>query len=411
MNCTASLLADTRYVNQNFFTRCRPKYYDISKSQIMDVKVIGAKGDGVTNDGPVLNAILQNAANLSSIVYFPFGVYVVWDTLKVPFGSRIIGQAWSQIMGKGSNFQNELEPRAVIKVGEPGNVGIVEIQDMLFTASGNTAGAVLMEWNVHESTQGSAGLWANIFLGMIQTESPYYQPVPKAPLPFMPGTFPDDPTFEDCPAVYLLGAGLYSWFSDYSQDYLETENCQQRGFHIKESNDIWIYNLCTKAIEEMITPVKELATLASDNRNGFLSSILAWIYPPGSSYIEDLTATCQTALSQTIKCHAKLQGWQQLTMRGSLENVTFTDELCDAGCGKSLRAYYEGVTAACHGQNLTVRAGVTFPERVGGTIWTSYNETCLKDPFTGEYCNGISALFPIVWLLASLSRGQAKIPC
>jgi hypothetical protein len=69
-----------------------------------------------------------------------------------------------QIMGTGSKFQNELEPRAVVKVGEPGDIGVVEIQDMLFTVSGKTAGAVLMEWNVHESTQGSAGLWGKFIL-------------------------------------------------------------------------------------------------------------------------------------------------------------------------------------------------------------------------------------------------------
>ena len=46
-----------------------------------------------TDVGPVLNVILQNAANLTSIVYFPFGVYVVKDILNVPVGSRIIGQA------------------------------------------------------------------------------------------------------------------------------------------------------------------------------------------------------------------------------------------------------------------------------------------------------------------------------
>ncbi|KAL3483769.1 pectate lyase superfamily protein-domain-containing protein [Aspergillus germanicus] len=423
MNRTASLLAETGYVNRNFFTRRRPKYYDIGKSQIM---------------------------------------------------------------GNGSNFQNELEPRAVIKVGEPGDVGIVEIQDMLFTVSGNTAGAVLMEWNVHESTQGSAGLWdshfrmeniwvwvadhdldkitqdqidvyvahgyqlpraRDILLGMIQTESPYYQPVPKAPQPFTSGTFPDDPTFDDCPTgsstcavswavriidsetIYLLGAGLFSWFSDYSQDCLETENCQQRGFHIEESNDIWIYNLCTKVIEEMITPVKELVTLATDNRNGFLSSILAWvrnssdttigqrelggfqIYLPGSAYIEDLTATCQTALTQTTKCHAKLQGWQELTMRGSLDNVTLTDELCDAGCGMSLRNYYDAVTATCHDQNITVSAGITFPERPGGTIWTGYNKTCLKDPSTGEYCNDIINTFTIVDTYEAIPIDKLCSPC
>ncbi|KAL2844510.1 pectate lyase superfamily protein-domain-containing protein [Aspergillus pseudoustus] len=504
MNRTNSLLAETGYVKPNFPTRCRPKYHDIGKSQIMDVKVLGAKRDGVTDDGPVLNAILQNAANLSSI-------------------------AWSQIMAKGSKFGNELEPRVMVKVGEPGDVGIVEIQDILFTVSGATAGAVLMEWDVHESTQGSAdthfraggaigsalqaeecpklsgsvnpackaaslllhltpkssaymeNVWvwvadheldkitqdqidihvargvfvesqgptwlygtasehcvfyqyqlslpANVLLGMIRTESPYYQPAPKAPKPFTLGIFPNDPTFDNCPSdsttcavtwavrilgsetVYLLGAGLYSWFSDYSQACLDTDNCQERGFHIEESNDIWIYNLCTKAIVEMTTPVKELVTLAVDNRNGFLSCILAWVrkssdttigqrefegfqvYSPDSPMIDGLTDTCQTALTQTIKCHTKLRGWQQPTMRRSLGNATLTDEVCDAGCGRALRAYYVAVTAACQGQNFTVPAGVTFPERAGGTIWTAYNETCLKDPSTDEYCTDVINAF------------------
>lgn len=62
-------------------------------------------------------------------------------------------------MASGSKFQDELHPRVAVKVGNEGDVGIVEIQDMLFTVSGDIAGVVLMEWNVYESTQGSAGLW------------------------------------------------------------------------------------------------------------------------------------------------------------------------------------------------------------------------------------------------------------
>lgn len=38
----------------------------------------------------------------------------------------------------------------------------------------------------------------DIVLGMIQTESPYFQPTPKAPQPFTTGLFKDDPTFDDC---------------------------------------------------------------------------------------------------------------------------------------------------------------------------------------------------------------------
>ncbi|KAK7423088.1 hypothetical protein QQZ08_009255 [Neonectria magnoliae] len=135
----------------------------------------------------------------------------------------------------------------------------------------------------------------NIVMGMIQTESPYYQPVPVAPKLFRTGIFPDDPTFSECKAddgrcysswalrvvdstaVYVLGAGLYSWFSDYSQACLDTNDCQRRGVEIQQSSDLWIYNLCTKAIIEMVTPAGGIATIAKDNMNGFLSSILAWL--------------------------------------------------------------------------------------------------------------------------------------
>jgi hypothetical protein len=135
----------------------------------------------------------------------------------------------------------------------------------------------------------------NILMAMIQIESPYYQPVPLAPNPFTPGAFPDDPLFNDCKSnplkcavswavciinsssVWILGSGLYSFYSDYSQDCLKTENCQQRGFEIEQSSDIWIYNLCTKAIIEMVTLFQGVPTYAQDNVNGFLSSILAWL--------------------------------------------------------------------------------------------------------------------------------------
>jgi hypothetical protein len=34
---------------------------------------------------------------------------------------------------------------------------------MMFTVKGNTAGAVLMDWNVHEESQASAAMWDVIF--------------------------------------------------------------------------------------------------------------------------------------------------------------------------------------------------------------------------------------------------------
>lgn len=90
--------------------------------------------------------------------YFPYGFYLVKDTLRVPVGCKIIGQAWPSIVAGGPNFQGEANPRPLVQVGRTGGSGIVEIQDLMITHSGATVGAVMMEWNVRESTPGSAGL-------------------------------------------------------------------------------------------------------------------------------------------------------------------------------------------------------------------------------------------------------------
>lgn len=144
---------------KQFFTRRRPKYDDLGRSEIIDAKAKGARGDGKTDDTAVLNYIFSAAANMSAVVYLPFGVYLIKDTIEIPVGSRIIGQAWPQIMATGPKFENALKPRVAVRVGRPGQAGVIEVQSVMFTVKGATAGAVMMEWNVHETIQGSAGLW------------------------------------------------------------------------------------------------------------------------------------------------------------------------------------------------------------------------------------------------------------
>lgn len=125
----------------NLFTRRRPQYADIGHSQVFDVKACGAKGDPVTDDTIILNSLFIVAANLSSIVYIPHGVSKVTDALKIPKGSRIVGQAWSQMMATGAKFQDADHPLVAVQVGDEGDVGVVEIQDLRFTVSGPTAGS------------------------------------------------------------------------------------------------------------------------------------------------------------------------------------------------------------------------------------------------------------------------------
>lgn len=43
----------------------------------------------------------------------------------------------------------------------------------------------------------------DIYLGMIQTESPYFQPDPRAPLPFDTGLFTNDSNFHHCPLAAI----------------------------------------------------------------------------------------------------------------------------------------------------------------------------------------------------------------
>ncbi|KAL3438555.1 pectin lyase-like protein [Aspergillus tetrazonus] len=486
--------------------------------------------------------ILARGANMSSIVFFPYGVYVIKDTLKIPRNSRILGQAWSQIMATGSRFEDARNPRVAVKVGNAGDVGIVEIQDLLFTVSGPTAGAVLVEWNIHESAQGSAGLWdsnfrvggaagsdlqakdcpkesasvnksciaaalmlrltysssayleivwvwtadhdldvvsqdqvdvysargiliesqgptwlygtasehqvfyqyelyqaKDIVLGMIQTESPYYQPVPPAPQPFTPGLFPGDPDFSNCTvtstacpsawgmrildssSVHLLGAGFYSWFSDYSQDCVDKDYCQDRIFQIEESYDVWIYNLVTKAISEMVSPVGEVPTYAKDNKNGFLSSLFAWVRGPkevigsreirgfciwdsnsDSDALKGLPNACKTSLTQLVKCDPYALMFLDETYRGSLENATLTDSVCDESCAASLKSWFDNVDSTCAGYNVSGSAATKY----GGQVWSGWNETCLRDSTSGEYCNDVIAGFSAVDFLQDMPKDE-----
>jgi len=47
----------------------------------------------------------------------------------------------------------------MLRVGDVGDVGEVEMQDLIFTTKGPTPSAILVEWNIQASSPGSAGLW------------------------------------------------------------------------------------------------------------------------------------------------------------------------------------------------------------------------------------------------------------
>ncbi|KAI1872594.1 hypothetical protein JX265_005474 [Neoarthrinium moseri] len=110
----------------------------------------------------------------------------------------------------------------------------------------------------------------NVLAGLVQTESPYYQPTPKAPAPFTDtlGIFLGDPDFDcgsiefdgcdsswglvlsDSKDIYIAAAGIYSWFSTYSQDCIDLHECQKALVLVTDNDSgVRLQNLITIGAE------------------------------------------------------------------------------------------------------------------------------------------------------------------
>ncbi|KAK9444818.1 exo-1,3-beta-D-glucanase [Metarhizium brunneum] len=352
------------------------------------------------------------------------GSYIVTGTIHVPSHALITGEVWSQIVASDHFFQDMKNPKPMVKVGNDGDQGTVEISDMLFTSTESLPGLVLMEWNVAAEEQGSVAMFdahfrvggaygsskyptlrsllsrgihqckstavfleltripgaclaasmlfhvtpkangyfenvwgwvadhdlddpkntrvtvavargflieskdgptwlygtasehsilyqynfyntGNLFAGMIQTESPYFQctDATSSPGPFKDslGVFSNDPDFsETCNGsklqcdfswaamfsqvsnVTIAGAGLYSWFDAYDQSVcVDVQNCQQRLIFDQGGNgELWVFNLVTIGSVEMISDDSGAIETAKENTRAnahpFWSALAVW---------------------------------------------------------------------------------------------------------------------------------------
>ncbi|KAJ7702300.1 beta-1,3-glucanase [Mycena rosella] len=383
----ASLLDSTGKI----FGKTHPQYAHYHVNQFVSVRDHGATGDGETDDTTAINAILCKYAG-SKIVFFDAGTYIVSSTITIPAGSRIVGEAWSVISGAGRAFQDQNNPQVVVRVGDPGSRGVVEISDIIFSTVGPAPGAIVVEWNVKETTQGSAGTWdthirlggaagtnlemaqclpGNLkgdvsrcmaafmalhltcdstaylegmwvwladhtldedgvslltifsgrgilsesqgpvwmigtasehhvlyqysllnakahYMGLIQTETPYFQPYSSPmPYPFQITSEYGDPEFpadmnsawavvvQSSSDILIFGANLYSFYSNYSQECLQTRNCQSQIFNIVNST-VYIYSLATVSSTFQLSVDGKGVVAEKDNNNGFASTVTVW---------------------------------------------------------------------------------------------------------------------------------------
>lgn len=128
------------------------------------------------------------------------------------------------------------------------------------------------------------------FGGFMQSETPYFQPNPVNPTPFVFNSALDDPQFTNCQndtsavpckeswglrvvnskGVLVYSTGFYSFFQNYDQTCVGTQNCQENMIRL-EGSQVDMYAVTTKAAVNMIlddnldgTPI-----LDADNRDNF----------------------------------------------------------------------------------------------------------------------------------------------
>ena len=394
----ASLLSGGKY-----YTRSKPQYNTLSTASFVTVRSAGAKGDGVADDTTAFQNAINSARAAGKVLYVDAGTYRVTRTLLVPAGSRIVGEAYPVILSSGAFFANVNAPQPVVRVGNPGNTGVVEWSDMIVSTQGSQPGAVLVQWNLASSTAAPSGMWdvharvggfagsklqkadcptsqsytntkcwaaatlmhitksaaglylennwlwtadhdvedpaltqisvyvarglliestvggiwcwgtgsehnqryqfnlfntKNIFMGLIQSETAYYQPQPTANLPYPKNLTQGDPDFGYyCPSgapascsmafgllvqkstgVAVYGAGHYSFFNNYGlacSAFGAATKCQPRivQYDSAATRNLGIYGLSTVGSQSMVN--RDLTSLTdwSDNAGAYQSTL------------------------------------------------------------------------------------------------------------------------------------------
>ncbi|KAJ5128084.1 exo-beta-1-3-glucanase [Penicillium atrosanguineum] len=147
----------------------------------------------------------------------------------------------------------------------------------------------------------------DVYMGFIQTETPYYQPNPPAPAPFTVVSSLNDPNFStSCSGqssncndawglrivssdnILVYGAGLYSFFNNYDGSRLDPfpsdlngpENCQPNIFDLEGTvESIEVYCLSTVGVQNMISQNGNSLALSNNNVDVFTDTISLFQIP------------------------------------------------------------------------------------------------------------------------------------
>lgn len=111
---------------------------------------------------------------------------------------------------------------------------------------------------------------------------------------------------------------------------------------------------------------------------------------PGFS---DLGSTCQQVLQQVIKCEEYVANLGLKEYHGLVPDGVLADEVCKVTCEISLTTARRRILGACS-STPELAPGYSLLALVDSIIY-GWNETCLRDKSTGNYCNGEYKAAPI----------------
>ncbi|KAF6815301.1 glucan -beta-glucosidase [Colletotrichum sojae] len=317
------------------FLKSKPQYEKLGAEKILDAVSYGISNDGTGDQTTKINSFLKDAVAAKKAAYFPAGIYQVEGTVFIPKDSMIMGTGNyfedidnPKVIIKVGNEDEAgtLEISDMLFTVKGATAGAILMEWNIREINQGSVGM----WDSHFRVGGAAGTdldFANcpkgqfnekcpswflgggsehhtlyqyqlykasggLYMGHFQTETPYCQPDPVTTKPFAPGKFPGDPTFDDCAKnepgcvaawgtrvtdsedIWVHGAGLYSFFSNYEQDCIPTRTCQQRILEVEGSKDVVFYNIFTVGTAEAAT---------EENQKWFTSEISVWVPPEGDT--------------------------------------------------------------------------------------------------------------------------------
>ncbi|KAF2151285.1 glycoside hydrolase family 55 protein [Myriangium duriaei CBS 260.36] len=237
--------------NGKFYERGKTQYMGYSVLQIRSILSFGCSNDGVTDVTTCLQRYLDSILP-GEIAYIDHGAYVISDTITIPNNIKIVGEIWPLFMVDGSSpkFSDINNPQVAFRVGQPGDTGAVEMQEIIFETKGPAPGAIMMEWNLGNAggVQGANTMW-DVHWRIGGTNGTLLNPdlcrkTPNratAPNPSCYGAFL---LLHITSTGSVLMANNWGWIADHQLDGDDVDQMNiynGRGMLVESAGPVWLY--------------------------------------------------------------------------------------------------------------------------------------------------------------------------